>query len=293
MLFDVPRETSTPPSVEEYKVGPLPAISSHELISDPSWKRTLPFNYRVFYSFVDVSRISEVLERELAPINHILLDLTGYGFGNCTDNCLGFEAGFPGHFTLPQTRKMFLLLVRQLEGRFLHPVGLEVRLDMRSENYTDWRIEVLWFRGIVYFGVDDFSRNFDQTQNRQRSQRYDPTDRNLFSSLHFRGDAVPEEPKRGPRSYMPDGKRFSVNRHQVSWQGWRFDFNVRSDIGLQLHDVRFKGERIAYELSLSEVGVIYSGASPSPQHTSYLDAAWPLGMYFYELFPGVDCPEDA
>ncbi len=287
------REKSTPPTIEEYKVGPLPAVSSHELISDPEWKRAIPYNYRLFYSDLDIGRMIVTLERELGRINHILLELTGYSFGNCTDNCLVFEPGVPAQWTSPQTRNMFLVLLRALPGHFLHPVGLQVRLDMHSNNHSDWSVDILWFRGTVYFGIDDFLSNFDQTQQRENPPSYDPTDRNLYSSLNFRGDPLPREPKRGPRSYMPDGKRFSVNRHQVSWQGWWFDFNVRSDIGIQLHDVQFKGDRIAYELSLSEIGVIYSGASPSPQHTSYLDSTWPLGMFFQELFQQVDCPENA
>ena len=290
-----PSEKSDPPAIAEYRVGPLPTVTSHSRIVDPEWKRDLSYSYRSFCSGVEIRRIDLVLERELGRINPTLLQITGYSYGNCTDNCLMFAPGFPGQWTTGGSRKMYILVLRQLEGRFLHPVGLQVRLDVTSRSFEEWRIDLLWFRGAIYSGVDDFIQRFNimPHENRKVPHVYDPTDRGMFSVPDFRGDPIPEEPKRGPRSYMPDGKRFSVNRHQVSWQGWRFDFNVRSDIGLQLHDVQFKGERIAYELSLSEIGVIYSGDSPTPQHTLFLDSAWPIGAQFQELFPKVDCPKDA
>ena len=292
----VSREKSTPQRIEEYKVGPLSSVSSHALIPQSDGKQDLPYNYRSWYNRVEIRRIIGTLERELHPINHILHNVTGYSglyFGNCTKNCLRFEPGFPGQWTSLASRKTYLVLFRAHDGHYLHPVGLQVRLDLSSDDVTHWRIDLLWFRGTVYFGVDDFLENFDRSEHEESPPTYQNGDRELYSAPHFRGDPIPEEPKRGPRSYMPDGKRFSVNRHQVSWQGWRFDFNVRSDIGLQLHDVRFKGERIAYELSLSEMGAIYSGVSPSPRHSALLESAFPLGMWMSELFPGVDCPEDA
>ena len=288
------REKSDPGGVDEYKVGPLPSITSHVRITEPSWKRNIPANYRNSYSGLHVAKIDALFNREMPRINHILQQVTGYRYGNCTNNCLRFEIGMPAQWTSPDRKSLYLVLFRDVEGHYLHPIGMQLRVDMTSLNLDEWTIDLLWFRGVVYLGgIDDFLANFDMTPYENTEPYTVSDDRNLYSTLNFRGDPLPREPKRGPRSYMPDGKRFSVNRHQVSWQGWRFDFNVRSDIGLQIHDARFKGDRIAYELSMSELGVIYSGASPSPQHTSFLDATFGLGALLLELFPEVDCPEDA
>ena len=44
---------------------------------------------------------------------------------------------------------------------------------------------------------------------------------------------------------------------------------------------------------LQEVGVLYSGGSPTPSHTSYYDSLALLGTRVSELFTGVDCPHNA
>jgi hypothetical protein len=39
---------------------------------------------------------------------------------------------------------------------------------------------------------------------------------------------------------------------QIEWLGWSMSAGIVSSTGLRLHDVRFKGERIAYEIALQE-----------------------------------------
>ena len=135
----------------------------------------------------------------------------------------------------------------------------------------------------------------DMATNYVISPTSDPPIENqtAFSTLDQRGTHVPDKEQHGPLSYMPDGRRYTVNGHNVQWQGWQFDFNMRSIIGLQVHNVLFKGERIAYELSLSEFGVLYSGASPVGQHSLFTDSMFYFGLESFELTVGVDCPKYA
>lgn len=62
--------------------------------------------------------------------------------------------------------------------------------------------------------------------------------------------------------------------------------------GVTLHDIRFKGERIVYELSLQEQYVAYSGYGGSGQ-SMYFDSAIGLGLSMLPLRRGLDCPEQA
>lgn len=39
---------------------------------------------------------------------------------------------------------------------------------------------------------------------------------------------------------------------QVEWLGWSLNVGLKPSTGLRLFDVRFKGERIAYEIALQE-----------------------------------------
>ncbi len=283
-----------PPLIEEYKVGPLPEVTSHSKIETPAWKGNIPYRLRDFVVFIDLIALDQVLRKELAVAHDLLLEVTGYSYVDCSDNCLIFQSGYPGY--APTARKITLVMTRQLEGSFIHPVGLEVRVDTLNLNWRQWTIDQVWFQGQYYTSIEDFVENFDRSpyQNGSDPIVYDPTDRNLFSALHFRGDPLPDEPpRRGPTCYMPDGRRLAVDRHRVAWQGWQFDVNMRTEIGLQLHDIRFKGERIAYELGLSEIGVIYSGASLTGMRSAFLEGGFPLGAMTQELFPEIDCPADA
>lgn len=56
----------------------------------------------------------------------------------------------------------------------------------------------------------------------------------------------------GPRSVSFGGLRFRVDRalQYVSWMGWGMYLGFDKDMGLSLWDLRFRGDRIIYEVSL-------------------------------------------
>ena len=104
-----------------------------------------------------------------------------------------------------------------------------------------------------------------------------PEDKGLFSTYKRRGDPQPKKPLRNPQIFEPDGKRYTVSGRHVEYMGWSFDFRSRTSSGIQLFNIKFKGDRIVYELSIQEAEAFYSGWSPKPLHTNYLDAAWNMG----------------
>lgn len=54
----------------------------------------------------------------------------------------------------------------------------------------------------------------------------------------------------GPRTVSFAGLRFRVDRasQYVSWMGWGLYLGFDRDMGMSLWDVRFRGERILYEV---------------------------------------------
>jgi primary-amine oxidase len=54
----------------------------------------------------------------------------------------------------------------------------------------------------------------------------------------------------GPRSVSFAGVRFRLDKKQgyVSWMGWGVYLGFDRDMGMSLWDVRFRGERIVYEV---------------------------------------------
>jgi len=59
-----------------------------------------------------------------------------------------------------------------------------------------------------------------------------------------------DQRQRAPRCYSPDGRRFTVSGRHVTWLNWKFYFNIRTTTGPVFHDIRFRGQRIVYELAL-------------------------------------------
>lgn len=65
------------------------------------------------------------------------------------------------------------------------------------------------------------------------------------------------------------------------------------DTGVRLYDIRFKGERILYELGLQEAIAHYAGQDPVQSGIAYIDSYYGFGPYAFNLVPGYDIPEYA
>ncbi|MGE0554445.1 MAG: hypothetical protein AB7R55_13535, partial [Gemmatimonadales bacterium] len=96
---------------------------------------------------------------------------------------------------------------------------------------------------------------------------------------------------------QPMGAGFTLNGHEVSWDGWRFHFRVDPRRGLVLSQIRHRdGNRersILYQASLSELFVPYMDPSEPWSHQSYYDlGTYPssFGGIASSLEPGGDCP---
>ena len=74
-------------------------------------------------------------------------------------------------------------------------------------------------------------------------------------------------------------------RH-VEYMNWAFDFRVDTASGLQVYDVRFAGERIAYEISLQETIATYTGYYPTQMENNFLDGTYMMGSNFHDLLQG-------
>lgn len=71
-----------------------------------------------------------------------------------------------------------------------------------------------------------------------------------------------------------------------------FTFYIsKGPAGISLHDIRFQGERIVYELGMQEALAHYAGPDRDQTYASYLDVN--IGFTDFNLIPGYDCPSYA
>ncbi|KAM9368872.1 amine oxidase [copper-containing] 3-like [Phaethornis superciliosus] len=73
-------------------------------------------------------------------------------------------------------------------------------------------------------------------------------------------------------------------------KAWSFAFGMSGSTGLRLFDIRHKGERVAYEISIQEALSVYGSNCPGGMSTRYMDGSFGIGRYTSPLVRGVDCP---
>ena len=233
-------------------MSPLPNPTKHELLINPSWRNPIPFNSRSPIHEPEEKQFIAMIERELSKVDYILRDMTsGWSYLNCTDRCLTWLPGVPP-YTEANHHKVTIYLVRQVEGLYLHPIGLQFVLNIESTDDTQWKVEFVWFQGQRFQNFEGMieAKAAGTFRARPVPEPEGVFTENLRSSLNFRGTPRPEEPIRGPRSYTPEGRRFTVQGRRVKWLGWEFEFGMLASSGIQLFDIKFLEERIVYELSL-------------------------------------------
>ncbi|XP_042533175.1 amiloride-sensitive amine oxidase [copper-containing] [Dipodomys spectabilis] len=287
------------PNITEFAVGPLPEPCSMRMLPprpghQPSWE-SRPI------TTVEYDLLYATVEEATRPLHQFFLDTTGFSFHNCSDRCLTFTDVAPRGLASGQ-RRSWLIFQRFVEGYFLHPTGLELLVDHGSLNPEHWTVEQLWYNGKFYQSPTELAQKYDSGEV-DKVVLEDPVPQGqaaesaeelpLFSSYTPRGDFPSPTRTAGPRLVQPHTPRYVLEGNAVLYMGWSFAFRLRSSSGLQILNVHFGGERVAYEVSVQEAVALYGGHTPAGMQTKYIDAGWGMGTVTHELAPGIDCPDTA
>ncbi|KAG8539203.1 hypothetical protein GDO81_021237, partial [Engystomops pustulosus] len=274
------------PNITEYIVGPLPHPYYYKPVTSKSNK---PIRYESRpMTFLEYERIYRRLLELTQDFNHILLETSGFSFYNCSSRCLTFTDIAPRGLKSGE-RRSWLVLQKYLDGFFLHPIGMEILLNHRSVNPSEWSIDKIWYNGQYFDGVKELVQKYEKNQLTRLRLSDDTND--PYSTFEPRGEFKTKTDIPGPKLCAPQGKRYRVLGNYVEYAGWSFAYRVRPSAGLQIFDIRYNSERIAYEVSIQEAIAFYSGVSPAGMQTKYIDSGWGMGTVHYELAKGIDCPE--
>ncbi|KAF3766181.1 amine oxidase catalytic domain-containing protein [Cryphonectria parasitica EP155] len=176
---------------------------------------------------------------------------------------------------------------RGSSGRTLLPQGLYARVDA-SKEVSQWEVSEWWYNGQMFDDVDHLRSAIKAPDFLRTEPNVDGpwTDTEDFDS-HPTGRELPP-----PVSIQPLGPRYRLDRAErfVSWFGFEFYFTSTQATGVSLFDIRFKGERVMYELSLQEALAHYAGDDPMAGGQEFLDTFFGMGTNAFELVPGYDCP---
>ncbi|KAM9657194.1 amine oxidase [copper-containing] 2 isoform 2-T2 [Morphnus guianensis] len=177
---------------------------------------------------------------------------------------------------------------QNVSGFFVHPVGLEVLVDHSSLDISQWAVSRVFYNGQYYRDMVQLESAYVQGRISVQKVRKAPRDGD-FSSMKPRAPSA----ALFPLQYEPQGPRYSVRNNHVLFQAWSFAFGMSVNTGLRLFDVRHKGERVAYEISVQEALSVYGSNCPGGMSTRYMDGSFGIGRYTSPLVRGVDCPYSA
>lgn len=267
--------------IAEYVVGPLPNPRGHRDVTRERYGAGLPINART----VTVGEYAELfgfLQREVFDKLKVLVKESfdaddADGLHPFEQMPRGVRAG---------ERKTWISFFRAMEGMYIHPVGFEVRVDHGSVNSSAWTVDRVLYNGQYFDSVDALQRAYEEGATIEKIVYKKSPD---YGSLRPRASP----PQVGPQVFSPEGKRYSVGGNHVIYLDWSFAFGLSSLTGMRVFDVRFKNERILYELSVQEAMSVYGSVTPGMVLTKFLDSSIGIGRFAHELTRGVDCPYDA
>ena len=278
------------PKFCEYKVGPLsadPADMTITKLSDQIWNsRPREGN--------EMRALKAMVNEILTEDDLVVIQSESFAGKIHGDGLSDHELAPPGliaeeRFT--QIRVMFAV-EGTWRGKDLNPVPLSFTINNTDVDPSMWTADKFYYNLQGPFTKDELVEAY----------RSDEVDKIVISEDHYNEIQRSTFPQKrpeygdraftdlpGPQAYMPKGARYTVNDRTVEWMGWSFHAGYDFRAGPNFKNIMFKGERIAYEVSLNEIGLIYTANDPVGGNVNFLDSNFGNGEY-RELARGIDCP---
>ncbi|XP_052106452.1 putative amine oxidase [copper-containing] isoform X3 [Mytilus californianus] len=277
------------PDVIEIIVSPLPNPTGYRHV--PYLPKSIPFIDRPINGF-DYN-LRPMLEKIDKVAGKMLNELYGGRLINCGDRCLTFS--LHSQLTTPVSgiskRLWFSWLYQFSEHFLLRPVDFAVLREV--DNNGNVTITKIWFDGSFFDSLEDIVAYYNTNKEYINKVPFPTRTGKNDKSINSRGEPSFNKPLKEPSQVSPDGIRYNINDRHVSYSYWEFDVGMAVFYGPRLNDIRYKGDRIAYEISLQELANFYSGDKPQEHVLFFLDSMFKIGAYAKYLHPGVDCPNDA
>ncbi|XP_072212682.1 amine oxidase [copper-containing] 3-like [Excalfactoria chinensis] len=268
------------PNVTEYVVGPLPAPTYHRDVTVQKYGGKVPYHRRAVTG-AEYAAINELIQKELRKAPRFLAACCasdGTDLATVTTAPRGLKSG---------DRSTWFVLFHAVDGSgyFVLPVGLEVLVEHGPLDVSQWYLRQVFYNGRYFPSTAELENAF-VTKSLEVVVVQKPQEDTVLGSM--RPLLSPGAP--GPLQFEPQGPRYSIRDNRVTYQGWSIAFGMNPNTGPRLFDIRFRGERIIYELSLQEALALYGSNCPGGMSTRYLDGSFGIGRFAYELVRGVDCP---
>ncbi|XP_060921685.1 primary amine oxidase, liver isozyme-like [Labrus mixtus] len=266
--------------IKEYVVGPLPNPTYINDVTKERYKMELPITART----VTIGEYALLFNFFEQHVFSKLKKLMKESFDVGADKQLNAFEQMP-RGVQSGDRKTWLSFFRDMSGMYIHPAGFEVQVNHESLNASNWKVERLLYNGQYFDTVEELKQKYEAGSVKKI----------VYKESADYGSLKPKHKHQqvGPQLFTVDGKRYSISNNHVVYLDWSFAFGLSSLTGARVFDVRFRGERIVYELSVQEAMSVYGSVTPGMMMTKFLDTSFGIGRFAHELTRGVDCPYDA
>ena len=292
----VTRGRENPPDIMMYKIGPvnesIEKMTVEKLVQDSE----IHFNRRS-YDFKERGGMVALFRRNMDTMKKLLKEsFDGTYYWN------GVSVGYSTLYSLDENDRRsgcYLYLTMPTGGNTLRILPVSFIVHHPGTNTSTWYTSDYYYLNQGPFHssqelVDAYNngslRKFKlpfgyMMRYRQEFNIY----RDLSQPLRENSDIPP------PKTYEPKGPRYTIKRNVIFWMDWQCEFSVDPIKGPAIFNVKFKGERIAYEISLQDITLLYAsgttGAGVDPPAIS--DTEFLLGAALRASRLGFGCPERA
>ncbi|RMZ73916.1 Copper amine oxidase [Pyrenophora seminiperda CCB06] len=184
---------------------------------------------------------------------------------------------------------------KNLSSVMVLPHGFSIKFDFTGRNWEDWKVTGWYTAGQFWETADEFRAVINAPDYHViPANTQEGTDGN-WTSTDRRGEPMPMDDLPPPEPVARGPQRFKIDAEEgyVSWMDFDFYHTVSHDIGLSLHNIKYKGKRIMYELSLQESLTAYAGSDPFASQANFFDTVTGMGSTLQPLVKGYDCPAHA
>ncbi|KAH9904728.1 copper amine oxidase [Xylariomycetidae sp. FL2044] len=284
------------PVSQEYIIGPMP-VSSETTVQKLDYPYnggkggTVPYNGRNFDSKRSAATMPVLMSvmSNLTDITEALLGGVWYGQSD-ERSTLTATSTAPSSFDGTQANAIWMFRYPGTAS-YLRPVDFFVLMDCTGTDMSLYSLKGIVTNTRFFPTIAELRAAFDAGQLKEDYYQA-ATDDWAMLTLDTDMGARDLDDKFAPQSLELGGKRYKVDAEQkyVEYLGWSFYISNTITLGIMFYDIRFKGERILYELSLQEAAAQYGGFQPKSANTLYHDTYYWLGAEIFPLVEGFDCP---
>lgn len=290
----IDHRASVEPYYGDLLVGPLPVKNGTTKWEPLEYPYTRKTQGHVRNLDADDTLQQSWLYNLSASISDITLDLwngTALGLDNDTLDIWGIDPLWQDDGRIVRWDTWWNYPVDEFDAETLLPLGLFVKSDVTGRDPSKWKLEGWLYNDIFYETTKEFRKAYFSPGFIKLGANVEGD----WARTDQQGPVLPMDKNYPPLAVAPTGARYSVDvaRKYVEWMDFSFYVGFSRDTGVSLYDIRYKGQRVLYELGLQEALAHYAGNDPVQSGTSYLDSYYGFGPYAFELLKGYDCPSYA